>query len=87
MGAHMTDDTTSSNTGGVVGGVLSDYMDETTLAAELNQSPRTLQRWRRACTGPPFVEIGRTIFYKRSRVADWLDQREVRPREKKRRAA
>jgi hypothetical protein len=68
--------------------VLADYVGEDELARQLKKSLRTLQRERRALRGPPYVLIGRFIYYKRSSVRDWLDQREIHPRvQKKRRAA
>jgi hypothetical protein len=55
---------------------LEDYQSEDELAQELDRSPRTLARWRAARIGPPYVEIGRRIFYRRAGVAEWLLKRE-----------
>jgi len=44
------------------------------LAAELKVGMRTLKRWRRTGTGPPFVRLGRTVRYRRSDVDAWLKQ-------------
>ena len=48
--------------------------DET--ARELGRCPRTLKRWRDLREGPPFIRIGRQIFYRREAVRDWLLSRE-----------
>ena len=60
----------------VAQGVLSEYMEEDELAAELNCSPRTIQRWHRLREGPPRTKIGKRVFYRRNSVADWLRSRE-----------
>ena len=39
----------------------------------LNLSPRTLQNWRIACNGPPFVRVGRAIRYRRNDLIAWID--------------
>ena len=33
-------------------------------------------RWRSQGRGPPFIKIGRKIFYRREKLADWLRNRE-----------
>jgi excisionase family DNA binding protein len=49
-------------------------------AAELLKvSPRTLQRWRVAGTGPPVVWAGRRPRYLRAEVMEWLRARRERP--------
>jgi excisionase family DNA binding protein len=42
------------------------------LAKELKVSRRTLQRWRVAGTGPPFVRAGRSPRYRWADVQRWL---------------
>lgn len=37
---------------------------------------RTLERWRKAGTGPPFMMFGRTIRYHPGRVHAWMLARE-----------
>ena len=34
-------------------------------------------RWRSQGRGPPFIKIGRKIFYRREKLADWLRNREL----------
>lgn len=42
-------------------------------AAEiLRQRTQTLAAWRCEKRGPPYVKIGRRIFYRRSDIAEWL---------------
>jgi hypothetical protein len=68
---------TSSSTGAPARPhALADYQSEDELAEELDRSSRTLARWRAANTGPPYVEIGRQILYRRTAVAEWLLRRE-----------
>jgi hypothetical protein len=55
---------------------LADYQSENELAEELERSSRTLARWRAARIGPPYVVIGRRVFYRRTAVAEWLLKRE-----------
>jgi hypothetical protein len=38
----------------------------------------TRSRWRRNGEGPPFIKIGRQIFYRRDRLCDWLQAHEAR---------
>jgi phage terminase Nu1 subunit (DNA packaging protein) len=40
---------------------------------------RTLQRWRKAGTGPPWFRAGRRVFYDRAQLAGYLDDHEVVP--------
>lgn len=40
-----------------------DLLPEAQLAQRWSKSTRTLVRWRAANYGPPFVIIGRTVFY------------------------
>ena len=37
----------------------------------------TRGRWRREGGGPPFIKIGRRIFYPRAKLADWIRGREA----------
>lgn len=43
------------------------------LAAELNVTPETLRRWRKAGTGPDWIRVGdRFVRYPREGVQEWL---------------
>jgi len=37
---------------------------------------RTLRRWRALHEGPPHVRIGRTVYYRRGALQQWLLARE-----------
>ena len=38
-------------------------------------SDDTARRWRELGYGPPFVRIGRRVFYRKADVAEWLASR------------
>ena len=40
-------------------------------------SARTLETWRQAGTGPPFVKLGKLIRYKVSDLNNWIETRTV----------
>lgn len=47
----------------------------------LQSSPRTAQRLRARREGPPFIKIGRRVFYRREAVRAWLlAQEQAQPR-------
>jgi predicted DNA-binding transcriptional regulator AlpA len=77
----------ASNAAVVASGVLAGYQPEAEIAQQFGESGRTWQRRRRARQGPPYVKIGRRIFYRRAAVEEWLrnresgwDERQQRPR-------
>lgn len=39
----------------------------------LNLSIRTLQAWRVRIAGPPFVQVGRAVRYRRRDLIAWID--------------
>jgi hypothetical protein len=39
----------------------------------LDLSVRTLQSWRLRLAGPPFVQVGRAIRYRRRDLIAWID--------------
>jgi hypothetical protein len=39
----------------------------------LNLSVRTLQSWRTRMAGPPFVQVGRAVRYRRRDLIAWID--------------
>ena len=48
------------------------------VAAELlNVSVRTLQSWRLRRTGPPFVQVGRAVRYRRRDLINWIEANTV----------
>lgn len=56
---------------------MTNYLDDILLTRDeaailLQVSNRTLGRWARLRKGPPRVKVGRTIFYRRRAIHDWL---------------
>jgi helix-turn-helix protein len=43
-----------------------------TAAKKLKQQPSTLTAWRNQKRGPPYVKVGRQVFYRRSDLMAWL---------------
>jgi excisionase family DNA binding protein len=43
-------------------------------AAFLRTKIRTIERWRHAGGGPPFVKVGRRVCYQRADLETWLAQ-------------
>jgi len=56
--------------------LLSDWISREHLAEDLMLTPDTLSRWEARREGPPCMRIGRKVFYHRSRVEQWLLNRE-----------
>jgi hypothetical protein len=59
--------------------LLQGYMSEEAVAAELCLTVRALQLWRQHRTGPPWVKIGRKVFYARDAVLAWVRSRQQQP--------
>ena len=56
---------------------LQDLIPEAQYAAEVRQvSLRTVQRERAQRIGPPFIKLGRKIFYRRAAIEQWLISKE-----------
>ena len=49
-----------------------EFIDEPTLASELDVSEWTPIAWRRNGTGPDYIKVGRLIRYRRSDIDSWL---------------
>jgi len=47
-------------------------ISERRVGAMLGFSKRTLQRWRQENKGPPWVKIGRRIFYDEDKLKAWI---------------
>ena len=52
--------------------LLNDYIPETAFARQIDRCVETVRRWRRARSGPPFVQIGVDVYYRREAVREWL---------------
>ena len=62
---------------------LSDLISEADYAELRGVCVRTIQRERALRSGPPYIKLGRRIFYKLSSIDQWLDDQErVQPRAK-----
>jgi hypothetical protein len=59
--------------------ILSEYLTKAELAAQLNRSIRSVDRWTLTGDGPPCVRIGRTSLYRRAAVVEWLKGLEITP--------
>jgi hypothetical protein len=47
------------------------HLNETQLAKRWNLSARTLQRWRWANVGPPYLKLGGRVVYRLGDVEEW----------------
>jgi hypothetical protein len=59
---------------------LSDYTSEHDLPAKVRQKTvRTIRAWRARGEGPPWVRIGRLIYYPNDGIEKWLRSLEQQP--------
>jgi len=66
---------------------IQDLISEADYAAARGVSLRTVQRERAQRMGPPFIKLGRNVFYRPAAIEQWLiDQEQVQPRAKGRAA-
>jgi hypothetical protein len=49
------------------------------LAAQLNRSVVTLERWRRLRSGPPFIRMLGRVVYRQADVDAWLESQRQAP--------
>ena len=49
-----------------------ELLSEIEAAAMLRQQPRTLTVWRSRGKGPDFIKLGRSVFYRRQVVLDYI---------------
>lgn len=60
---------------------IQDLISEADYAAQRGVSARTIQRERALRIGPPFIKMGRRIFYRPAAIESWLLAKEqVQPR-------
>lgn len=55
---------------------IQDLIPEPDFAAQRGVSLRTVQRERAQRIGPPFIKIGRKVFYRPAAIEQWLIERE-----------
>jgi hypothetical protein len=53
------------------------FLTELELACRWRHSPRSLQRWRAAGKGPPYLKVGRRVIYRISVIEAEEARREV----------
>jgi hypothetical protein len=56
--------------------LFSNYITKFELAALMEVSDRTIDRWEQFGIGPPRISIGGRIFYNRQKIADWIAAKE-----------
>jgi hypothetical protein len=66
---HSSGDASVSN-------LLDGLTSESDLARSFGESRRTWQRRRRIRCAPPYIRVGRCVFYRLSGVRDWLLENE-----------
>jgi predicted DNA-binding transcriptional regulator AlpA len=49
-----------------------DLLNTPEAAKALRMGTATLQRWRKAKKGPPYLEVGRKVFYRAADLEHWL---------------
>lgn len=54
-------------------------LTEAEYAALRDVSLRTVKRERAARRGPPFIQLGRKVFYRRAAIEEWLLAQEQTP--------
>jgi hypothetical protein len=64
---------------GTENSILSEYLTKAELAAQLNRSTRSVDRWALTGDGPPCVRMGRRSLYRRAAVVEWLRGLEITP--------
>ena len=48
-------------------------------AESLRMSAITLHRWRKAGKGPPYIEMGRKVYYRRVDLDRWSEEQQRQP--------
>lgn len=62
---------------------IEDLIEETDYAMKRGVSLRTAQRERAQRIGPPFIKLGRKVYYRPAAIEAWLlAQEQVQPRAK-----
>jgi hypothetical protein len=59
--------------------VLGDWLSEVVTAKAIGKTIRTLRKWRRLGTGPPYALFGRTVRYRRDGIAEHYRRQEITP--------
>ena len=56
-----------------------ELMDVNETAEFLRVAKITLDMWRSAKTGPPYVRVGRRVLYRLADLREWVAARQVTP--------
>ncbi|MGE3512697.1 MAG: helix-turn-helix transcriptional regulator [Vicinamibacterales bacterium] len=56
-------------------------LDEADASNYINYSRAALRVWRRQSRGPAFIQVGRSIRYRRGDLDDWLSAHRVETRD------
>ena len=67
--------------------LLGGWISRADLAQELEVTEGTLRRWAAERWGPPCIRAGRKVFYRRSAVVEWLEDKEAADLRRARRGA
>jgi hypothetical protein len=60
---------------------IQDLISEADYAMQRGVSIRTIQRERALRMGPPFIKLGRNVYYRPAAIEEWLlAQEQVQPR-------
>jgi predicted DNA-binding transcriptional regulator AlpA len=59
-----------------IASLLDGYLTREALAAQLQKSVRTIDRWETRRVGPPRVRVGRLILFRVQSVREWLESHE-----------
>jgi predicted DNA-binding transcriptional regulator AlpA len=69
------------------GALLGGWISRADLAQQLQVTEGTLRRWEAQRWGPPCIRAGRKIYYRRSAVLEWMEEREAAGHRRGRRGA
>jgi excisionase family DNA binding protein len=56
---------------------LAQLLTVTEVARQLQLAERTLEQWRQARRGPPYILVGRSVRYRQADIDAWLAARLV----------
>lgn len=54
-------------------------MNTAEAAEALRLGVATLHRWRKAGKGPPYIEMGRKVYYRRADLDRWIEEQQRQP--------
>ncbi len=64
-----------------------EFLTPTQIAQLSGKSERTVDWWRETHQGPPFIRLGKSIFYRKSAFLAWLIAQEITPRKSRKAGA